>query len=298
MKTVALALMLGCGIGCAADSAQVTGAEPSREPVKDTAQLSQAVRVDPYFTPTDRVARNHIVTVNKFVWCAVRVVRYTRFNFQEELRMNARTMSLLIVLSGSSAGVISCTNSEPAKPAAVAAVAMCVSGTAGTCTPAPEVGSALVFAPPTVIAPASPASPAPAAAAATPAPAAAGPTLLPGGFGFAAPPRSSFNKAMGDIGQVDANLIEIEKAGWVASKTFANPAAEAGKLIDLFRNLEQGDKAKSKPAEFKEFLKRSADHATTLRDMLATGNVDVKKASATLAAIGTTCNECHSKYQN
>ncbi len=218
--------------------------------------------------------------------------------------MTTRRLLSLIVLSGSCAALASCTSSEPAKSAASAPVAMCVSTTAGACTPAPDA-PALIFTP---VASASPtpapvATPAPAPAAApAPAPAAAPapvPTLLQGGFGLGpAPARSSFSKAMGDIGQVDANLIEIEKAGWVATKTFADPAREAGKLIDLFRKLEQGDKAKSKPAEFAALLKKCGDNATTLRDMLAAGNVDVKKASALLASIGTSCNECHSKYQN
>ncbi len=205
--------------------------------------------------------------------------------------MNARTLISLVTLSGSCAGLISCTNSEPAKSAANAPVAMCVSTTAGACTPVPDA-PALMFTP---VASASP-TPAPAATPA-PAPAAAPvPTLLQGGFGLGPPPRSSFSKAMGDIGQVDGNLIEIEKAGWVATKAFADPAREAGKLIDLFRKLEQGDKAKSKPAEFAALLKKCGDHATSLRDMLAAGNVDAKKASALLATIGTTCGECHTKY--
>lgn len=221
--------------------------------------------------------------------------------------MTARTLISLVVVSGSCAALISCTSSEPAKPAAAnAPVAMCVSASSGeaTCsaaaptmtfTPIASATPAPVAVAAPTPAPAATPAPVPAPAAAAPAP---GPTLLPGGFGFASPPRSSFSKAMGDLGQIDSNLRDIEKAGWLATKSFPDPGAEAGKMIDLFRKLEQGDKAKSKPAEFTELLKKSGDHATTLRDMLAAGNVDAKKASALLAAIGTSCGECHSKYQN
>ena len=58
------------------------------------------------------------------------------------------------------------------------------------------------------------------------------------------------------------------------------------RCVEAPERRKKRDKAKSKPAEFKELLKRSGDHATSLRDMLAAGTVDVKKASALLAAIG------------
>jgi enoyl-CoA hydratase/carnithine racemase len=106
-------------------------------------------------------------------------------------------------------------------------------------------------------------------------------------------------KSMVEVDEVYEHLKLIESAGWAAPKNHPDlvPPAEAGRLADLFRNLQEGERVRSKPAEFHDWLTTSMNEAEALEAGLLDSNVAKDDLSRRLKAIAASCRDCHVKYR-
>lgn len=111
---------------------------------------------------------------------------------------------------------------------------------------------------------------------------------------------ASFVKAMVEIDEINDRLKLIEKAGWTTPKDHPDlvPAAEAGRMADLFRISADSTKSKSKPADFAAALKQDSDRITALEAMLIAQDKDTRKLSDTFKQIQASCKDCHAKYRD
>ena len=106
-------------------------------------------------------------------------------------------------------------------------------------------------------------------------------------------------QTMVEVDVVFDHLKAIEKAGWKAPADHPDlvPAAEAGRLADLLRNLKDDEQTKARPDEFAaEMLKASKEV-----EALETGIV-AAEAPATLSAkfkiVANSCKSCHTTYRD
>ncbi len=111
---------------------------------------------------------------------------------------------------------------------------------------------------------------------------------------------SGFIQGMVDVDHAFEHLKDIEKAGWKtpASSPDLVPAAEAGRLADLYRALHETAYAKRKPAELSAMLRDAQDKARVLEDLLAAGERDPAKLSAQFKLVAASCKDCHVKYRD
>jgi protein tyrosine phosphatase (PTP) superfamily phosphohydrolase (DUF442 family) len=111
---------------------------------------------------------------------------------------------------------------------------------------------------------------------------------------------NGFVAAMVEVDEVFDHLKLIEKAGWKTPADHPDlvPAAEAGRLADLFRLSAQGDYAKRKPADFGTALGEEAKRASTIEELLLAAAPDAARLSAQFKLIGASCKECHAKYRD
>jgi hypothetical protein len=111
---------------------------------------------------------------------------------------------------------------------------------------------------------------------------------------------SGYVKGMVEIDEVFEHLKAIEKAGWATPKDHPDlvPVAEAGRLADLFRVLNETDYAKRKPDEFHTLMHESNARAQTLEDLLAASDQDAWKLSAQFKLVAASCKDCHAKYRD
>ncbi|MBL8885770.1 MAG: cytochrome c [Phycisphaerales bacterium] len=113
---------------------------------------------------------------------------------------------------------------------------------------------------------------------------------------------ATFVKAMVEIDEINDHLKLIEKAGWQSPADHPDlvPAAEAGRLADLFRISAESTKAKSKPPTFLGALKQDAERIAALEAMLIAQEKykDIKKLSDTFKQVQASCKDCHTKYRD
>jgi hypothetical protein len=114
---------------------------------------------------------------------------------------------------------------------------------------------------------------------------------------------ATFVKSMVEIDVINDRLKLIEKAGWTVPADHPDlvPAAEAGRMADLFRLALESDKARGNPEDFAAALKDDAARITALEDMLVTGGAggkDTKKLSDVFKMVQTSCKDCHVKYRD
>ncbi|MBL9147540.1 MAG: hypothetical protein JNM94_02485 [Phycisphaerae bacterium] len=115
---------------------------------------------------------------------------------------------------------------------------------------------------------------------------------------------SGMVKSMVEIDEVVEHLKLIEKAGWKAPADHPDlvPAAEAGRLADLLRNLGADADTKAKPADFATLLGKNAAEAQALEDLLVaaspTAPLDVAKAAAAFKTVNASCKECHKAHRD
>lgn len=119
-------------------------------------------------------------------------------------------------------------------------------------------------------------------------------------------PTPTFVKAMVDIDEIDTHLKYIEKAGWITPADHPDlvPAAEAGRMADLLRQLVSSDYTQRQPPEFASIMQRNSDEAKALEDMLASSAratrdpAALAAKSAQLKLIVQSCKDCHVKYRD
>lgn len=126
----------------------------------------------------------------------------------------------------------------------------------------------------------------------------------------------SMTAAMVTIDEVFDRLKMVEKNGWTVPKDHPDlaPAADAGKLADLYRLLD-GDShvtALDEDArkEFRALLAEGSKRASALETMLATGRDGAaredeaaiaehrKTLSAAMKQLAANCKDCHVKYRD
>jgi protein tyrosine phosphatase (PTP) superfamily phosphohydrolase (DUF442 family) len=129
----------------------------------------------------------------------------------------------------------------------------------------------------------------------------------------------SMTAAMVTIDEVFDRLKIVEKNGWVVPKDHPDlaPAADAGKLADLYRLLADDSHvtalAEDARADFRALLAAGSERAGALETMLAAGapkSTGVaasdeaaiaehkKKLSAAMKQITANCKDCHVKYRD
>jgi len=111
---------------------------------------------------------------------------------------------------------------------------------------------------------------------------------------------SSLVKGMVEIDETLDNLKLIEMADWAAPADHPDlvPAAEAGKLADLFRVLANGEGAMRRPEEFARWMRGAGESAQKLEDALNAAGSDAPMAAAQLKLVAASCKECHAKYRD
>jgi len=109
-----------------------------------------------------------------------------------------------------------------------------------------------------------------------------------------------FVRGMVEVEAATGNLKAIEKAGWTTPGDHPDlvPAAEAGRMVDLFRVLAEGHRVKDEPADFTEMLVESIDIAQQLEDLLVEGKASHDELSAQFARLNASCTSCHVKYRD
>jgi cytochrome c556 len=101
------------------------------------------------------------------------------------------------------------------------------------------------------------------------------------------------------IDDVMAHLGAIERSGWTTPADHPDlvPAAEAGRLADLLRILQDDEDVRAKPPGFIDALRDGAALATTLEDALLTDS-DPTTLTTRLADLRTSCTSCHARYRD
>ncbi len=109
-----------------------------------------------------------------------------------------------------------------------------------------------------------------------------------------------FVKGMVEVELVADNLKAIEQAGWTTPRDHPDlvPAAEAGRMVDLFRVLAEGHRAKDEPAEFNAMLVESIDIAQQLEGLLVEGKASHDELSRQFQLLNASCTSCHVKYRD
>lgn len=101
------------------------------------------------------------------------------------------------------------------------------------------------------------------------------------------------------IDEANDQLKAIEKAEWGVPADHPDlvPSAVAGNLENLLRGLEKDHDSVSKPAEFRELLRASADAAQKLEDGLVNQQSGEELAKR-MKAVADSCKSCHVKYRD
>ena len=110
---------------------------------------------------------------------------------------------------------------------------------------------------------------------------------------------SGLVKSMVEIDVVTEYLKAIEKSGWKAPPNHPDlvPAAEAGRLADLLRNLQDDERSKAKPKDFMDLMLRNAKEAQNLEEGIVQG-VSPQELSKRWKVVKNSCVECHKVYRN
>lgn len=110
---------------------------------------------------------------------------------------------------------------------------------------------------------------------------------------------SGLVKVMVEIDEVYELLRRIEKAGWKTPPDHPDlvPAAEAGRLADLFRNLRDDERVLARPPAFLEWMMSAAREAQDLENGLVAG-LSATELSARYAIITKSCKDCHVAYRD
>lgn len=111
---------------------------------------------------------------------------------------------------------------------------------------------------------------------------------------------SGLVKSMVEVDEAFEHLKLIEKSAWSAPADHPDlvPAAEAGRLADLMRHVQDDDRVKSKPAELSASLQSASQLASALEEELLKSSPDPAALSAQFKLINTSCKDCHAKWRD
>ncbi|MFO0836916.1 MAG: hypothetical protein U1D55_00195 [Phycisphaerae bacterium] len=111
---------------------------------------------------------------------------------------------------------------------------------------------------------------------------------------------SGYVKGMVEIDEVFEHLKTIEKAAWKTPADHPDlvPAAEAGRLADLFRVLSETDYVARKPAELALMMHEANVKAQALENLIVGGEANEAKLGAQFKLVTASCKDCHTKYRD
>jgi len=111
---------------------------------------------------------------------------------------------------------------------------------------------------------------------------------------------AGFVQGMVEMNEIFDHLKAIEKAGWKTPADHPDlvPAAEAGRMADLFRTLGESDRTRARPSDFAAMMQAGRGGAQSLEDLLAGGERDGAKLSAHFKIVAASCVTCHVKYRD
>jgi len=112
-------------------------------------------------------------------------------------------------------------------------------------------------------------------------------------------PVPGFVKAMSQVQAAYDHLVEIRHAGWQTPTTHPDlvPLAEAGRLENLLRQLQNDPRCDEHPADFAQMLEASWKASREFERALAEGT-PANELITTLEQVRSSCRECHSVYRN
>lgn len=96
------------------------------------------------------------------------------------------------------------------------------------------------------------------------------------------------------------HLEEIRAAGWRAPEHHPDlvPAAEAGRLADLLRDVRHDEYVKKKDSEeFLYYLVANAARAQELEDAIVAGR-PAAELDEGLKLVAASCKDCHVRFRN
>ena len=106
-------------------------------------------------------------------------------------------------------------------------------------------------------------------------------------------------QTMVEVDQTFDHLKAVEKAGWKTPADHPDlvPAAEAGKLADLLRNLKDDEHTQARPSEFAAALISASKQAETLEEGIS-GNEPPATLSAKFKIVADSCKKCHADFRD
>lgn len=116
------------------------------------------------------------------------------------------------------------------------------------------------------------------------------------------PPLSKTSGMVETMVAVDSamdHLKEIEKAGWKAPSSHPDlvPAAEAGRLADLLRNLGDDAHTKAKNADFATRSSAGSKAVESLEQGLTSG-ASTEELASRMKLVAASCRDCHAKHRD
>lgn len=111
---------------------------------------------------------------------------------------------------------------------------------------------------------------------------------------------SGFVHAMTELDEVVDHLKVLDKGGWTTPAEHPDlvPAAEAGRLADLYRHLLDTTYAKRKSDDFRARLCQAHDDAQALETLLSASNPDPAAAAARFKPVLAACKDCHAAHRD
>ncbi|MFZ4430802.1 MAG: hypothetical protein ACOYPS_10655 [Phycisphaerales bacterium] len=107
-------------------------------------------------------------------------------------------------------------------------------------------------------------------------------------------------KGMVEIDMVFDHIKEIRKAGWKTPPAHPDlvPAAEAGRLADLFRALADDEESTRHGPEFVAIMKTSHGYAKRLEDLIVAGDGSPGAMGSLVQSLAADCKACHATYRD
>ena len=105
--------------------------------------------------------------------------------------------------------------------------------------------------------------------------------------------------SMVECDEVFDHLGDIRAAGWSVPTTHPDlvPAAEAGRLVDLFRIAGEDPKAQALGADFMAKLAHAIDASSALEASIV-GNAASDRIDANYKLVQASCKDCHASYRD
>lgn len=111
---------------------------------------------------------------------------------------------------------------------------------------------------------------------------------------------TSLVQSMVEMDAAFDRLALIQESGWKTPPNHPDlvPAAEAGRLADSFRTLQQLQSCRARGSEFLKLLQEGAELASTLETGLTEPRASSAELQITRERLGQSCKRCHAKFRD